>query len=174
MSTPAVRSTSHHGTIRSSTKGHRANRLPRMRRSLAVIPRRLSLLVMWLLWPAVTYAEQSDSLRLFGAWRWIQSAGGFSGLRATPKACGCERLLSLERSGHYELVEQDSAHEYVLCAGSFTVQPRIQLDGEGRAARTFWVSFQGWWYGSRLISPLASSELGRTPSPRTQAGRQDL
>lgn len=110
-------------------------------------PRRLSLLVLWLLWPALTFADESDSLQLFGNWRWIGSTAGLSGLRASPEACGCERLLSLKRSRKYEFVEQDSAHEYVLCEGIFAIHPRARLVGEGRGTRTFWISFEGWWYG---------------------------
>ena len=66
-------------------------------------------------------AQGRDSVTLYGAWRWIDSAGGLIPSRQTPAACGCERLLTLNRKGSYEFVERDSIHEYLLCAGGFTI-----------------------------------------------------
>jgi TonB family protein len=96
--------------------------------------------------PGAVLADEPDSAALYGTWRWIESANGFSGLRGTPEACGCERLLTLKRSGKYEFVEQDSAHEYVLCSGGFAVHSGTGRDAERQESRTLWVSFEGWTF----------------------------
>jgi TonB family protein len=109
--------------------------------------------------------QEADSTRLYGAWRWIESGGGFgSGRPQTPTTCGCERLLTITRSGTYELVERDSSHEYLLCRGRFSVHPGSGLS-LGDAPADFWIRFENWWVGYegdqlvRFLDPGADSIL---------------
>lgn len=82
---------------------------------------------------------------LYGSWRWMETANRFSGSRGTPDACDCERILTLDPGGHYEFVEQDSAHEYLLYGCEFTLHPAEGLTMEDAGPADFWIAFDKWW-----------------------------
>jgi hypothetical protein len=102
--------------------------------------------------PATRSRTGSTALR--ATWRWIETFNGYSGFRGTPRACGCERFLSLRAKGTYEFVEQDSAHEYLLASGSYAIHPggNLTIEANGKVA-DFWISLDQWpeYHPSQLV-----------------------
>jgi len=95
-----------------------------------------------------TLADEPDSTKLYGTWRWTETSGGFCAgpCRSTPEACGCERLLVF-KPGTYEYVEEDSTHEYLLCQGVVSLL-RIPSSGSVTADRghaSFRIFPENWW-----------------------------
>ncbi len=112
--------------------------------------------------PEEAVAARPDSTALIGTWRWIESNSSWNLGRATPGACGCERLLTLEKDARYQLVERDSLHEYLLCAGVFRLHPGSEALPSEVGPADFWASFEGWWSphlgGSQLIRFIGSGK----------------
>ena len=95
--------------------------------------------------PSPDALVQKKPAALYGTWRWTESFGGMLPGRRTPGACGCERLMLLKQDGSYELVEQDSVHEYVLSSGGSTITPVTGLRAEPGWTADFAVRLENWW-----------------------------
>ena len=67
-------------------------------------------------------------------------------MRLTPNTCGCEQFLTLEPTGTYTLLEQDSIHEFVLCRGTYFVYSNQRLMKEQAPYWDLWLELKGWWY----------------------------
>lgn len=85
-----------------------------------------------------------DSAALSGAWRWIRSFGGLLGADESPAASGFERVLYFGPRGMYEYVEQDSAHEYLLCKGRVAIH-RYPNAGVRSGDSLAWLALDSWW-----------------------------
>ncbi|HET9951452.1 MAG TPA: energy transducer TonB [Candidatus Eisenbacteria bacterium] len=96
---------------------------------------------------APAHAAAADSLAIYGTWRWVETKDPLPGESPNPARHGRDRILTLRADHSYELVEQDTLHEYLLCAGTFLIraggspQPGVRLPG-GPALR---LSFVSWW-----------------------------
>jgi hypothetical protein len=85
----------------------------------------------------------ADSLAMFGAWRWVRSAGGLMGARATPPPSGWSRVLYLRHEGTYAFWEQDSVANYLVCSGKNVMHPCVGHMDDGPQA-SLCIELQGW------------------------------
>lgn len=106
------------------------------------------------------------SMAVHGTWRWMRSSG--LGVDETPPTCGWSRTLFLGPDSTYSVWESDSAGQYQVCNGQFSLSP-----SEGRYPG-YWIEFRGWtwswnWPGTYLLQFLGQDLIciipGRAGKP---------
>lgn len=112
----------------------------------------------------------ADSLALFGAWRWIRSAGGLLGANSTPPPSGWSRSLHFRRDGEYSYLENDSLGQYLLCSGHYNVHAFSSARSAEGGGATLWVELDGWWWSTeanQLITFLGRDTISTYPGSNT-------
>jgi hypothetical protein len=105
---------------------------------------------------------QSDSLALFGAWRWVSTRGGMFRTNEVPPPTGWSRTLVFRTDRTYAYWEQDSVGSYIIYSGKFTVHRSRHSRIEDAPEVSLWVELEGWgwtWDDKQLVAFYGSNGI---------------